>query len=64
MLTKILDHLKDAHIPIGLLVFGITTAYHFKTHLDLGPQYCNSIYALYAFLTGHAWANRDTTPGQ
>ena len=64
MLNKIAAYLKDAHVPIGLAVFISTTAYHFKTHIDLGPQYCNSIYALYAFLAGHAYVNRDNTPGQ
>jgi hypothetical protein len=48
----------DFHIPVALLIFGTTTIYHFKTHLDLGSQYVNSIYALYAFLGGHAWINR------
>lgn len=48
----------DFHIPVALLIFGTTTIYHFRTHLDLGPQYVNSIYALYAFLGGHAWLSR------
>lgn len=50
-----LDRLKnDFHVPVGLAVFATTTIYHFHTHLDLGPNYTNSIYALYAFLGGHA----------
>lgn len=62
VLKKLSAYLKDAHIPIGLMVFATTTIYHFKTHVDLGPQYCNSIYALYAFLGGHAWVNKDSSP--
>ena len=58
-LKHLSTYLKDAHIPIGLLVFVTTTVYHFKTHIDLGPQYCNSIYALYGFLAGHAFVNRN-----
>lgn len=59
----ILDRLKnDFHIPVGLAVFATTTVFHFWTKQDLGPNYVNSIYALYAFLGGHAlgqmkWAN-------
>jgi hypothetical protein len=66
-LTGILDRLKnDFHIPVGLGVFGVTSVFHFWTGKDLGPQYVNSIYALYAFLGGHAlgqmkWGGGDAT---
>lgn len=52
--TLLLRIKADAHIPIALLVFSVTSVYHFWTGTDLGPQYVNSIYALYAFLGGHA----------
>lgn len=56
----LLDKLKtDFHIPIALIVFATTTVAHLWTSRDLGPQYVNSIYAMYAFLGGHAWINRD-----
>ena len=64
MLKSLLDKLKDSHIPIGLLVFAVTTFHHFYTHLDLGPSYVNSLYALYAFLGGHAFINRNNTDAQ
>lgn len=54
-LQTILDRLKnDFHVPVGVGVFIVTSVYHFWTKQDLGPQYVNSIYALYAFLGGHA----------
>lgn len=60
---SVLAKLKtDFHIPIALLVFAITTAYHFKTRIDLGQNYTNSIWALYAFLGGHAFFNRGGQP--
>jgi len=63
MLDKILSKLKtDFHIPVALLVFAITTGHHFYTHLDLGPEYTNSLYAMYAFLGGHAYINKNTPP--
>jgi hypothetical protein len=56
-LTTVLDKLKnDFHIPIAILVFAITTTIHVWTQRDLGPQYVNSIYAMYLFLGGHAGA--------
>ena len=56
MLDKLIDKLKnDFHIPIALLIFAVTTTMHLWTKRDLGPQYCNSLYALYAFLGGHAY---------
>lgn len=45
---------NDAHIPIALFVFLVTSAYHFHTGKDLGPGYVSSLYAFYAFLGGHA----------
>lgn len=45
---------NDAHIPIALLVFTVTTAYHFHTGHDLGSGYVSSLYAFYGFLGGHA----------
>ena len=62
MFAKMIERLKnDFHIPIALLIFAITTGMHVWTKRDLGPQYCNSLYALYAFLGGHAFVNRDKT---
>ena len=61
MLNELLAKLKtDFHIPVALLVFAVTTGFHFYTHVDLGSQYTNSLYAMYAFLGGHAYINRDT----
>ena len=58
LLDTILDKLKnDAHIPIGLFIFLVVSVYHFHTGKDLGPQYVNSIYAVLAFLGGHAFCN-------
>lgn len=45
---------NDAHVPIAIFVFLVTSAYHFHTGKDLGTNYTNSIYALYGFLGGHA----------
>lgn len=59
MWQKILGALKDAHVPIAIIVFAATSFYHFHTKVDLGPNYCNSIYAMYGFLAGHAWVNKD-----
>src|SRR5271157_5965846 len=51
----LLDKLtNDSHVPIAILVFAITSAYHFHTGKDLGTNYTNTIYALYGFLGGHA----------
>ena len=61
-MTKLLDRLKnDAHIPIALAVFAVTSFAHFKTGHDLGPQYVNSIYAMYAFLGGHAYIQKGSS---
>lgn len=69
-LKNFLDKLtNDSHVPIALLVFAVTSAYHFHTGKDLGTNYTNSLYALYGFLGGHAlvyqkWpdANHDGIP--
>ena len=50
ILSKITN---DGHVPIALLVFVVTTAYHFHTQHDLGPSYVSSLYAFYGFLAGH-----------
>jgi len=44
---------NDLHVPIALVVFAITTAYHFHTGKDLGSGYVSSLYAFYGFLGGH-----------
>jgi hypothetical protein len=55
MWSTMLDKLKnDFHVPIAILIFAVTSVMHFATKADLGPQYVNSLYALYAFLAGHA----------
>lgn len=61
LLNKIVN---DFHIPVALLVFAATTAYHFYTHLDLGQNYVDSIKFFYLFLAGHAaayqkWPDQD-----
>lgn len=63
VITKLMDYLKDAHMLVALLVFTVTTFVHVHTKVDLGPQYVNSLYAMYAFLGGHAWANRNNGNG-
>jgi hypothetical protein len=59
MFAKIMAFLKDAHMLVAVLMLAATTTYHFSTHMDLGPQYVNSLYAAYAFLGGHSFVNRD-----
>jgi hypothetical protein len=44
---------NDLHVPIAIVVFVTTTAFHFKTSKDLGPGYVNSLYAFYGFLGAH-----------
>jgi hypothetical protein len=54
-LKGFLDKLtNDAHVPIALFVFVVTSAYHFHTGKDLGSGYVSSLYAFYGFLGGHA----------
>ena len=51
----LLDKLtNDAHVPIAIFVFLVTSGYHFHTGKDLGANYTSTIYALYGFLGGHA----------
>lgn len=50
-------------VPIALIVFGATSAYHFHTGRDLGVNYTNSLYALYAFLAGHAFVQGKYSGG-
>ena len=55
-LESFLDKLKnDVHVPVALLIFSSTSVFHFWKHVDLGANYTNSLYALYAFLGGHAY---------
>ena len=49
---------NDAHIPIALVVFATTSFMHFRTHVDLGANYTNSVYALYGFLSAHGAAQQ------
>ena len=44
---------NDMHVPIALVVFTVTTIFHFKTGKDLGSGYVSSLYAFYGFLAGH-----------
>lgn len=44
---------NDMHVPIALVVFAVTTFYHFHTGKDLGSGYVSSLYAFYSFLAGH-----------
>jgi hypothetical protein len=58
---------NDCHVPIALLVFVVTTAYHFHTQRDLGPGYVSSLYAFYGFLAGHfgcsqVWPDKPSQP--
>jgi hypothetical protein len=54
-MKNLLDKLtNDAHVPIALFVFVVTSAYHFHTGKDLGANYTSSLYAFYGFLGGHA----------
>lgn len=65
-INKIRDWiLTESHIPVGLSVFSVTSIYHFVTGHDLGANYVNSIYAMYAFLGAHgiAQAKWNTTGG-
>ena len=56
-LDSILERLRtDFHVPVAVMVFVTVTVYHFRTGHDLGTNYVNSIYAMYAFLGGHAIA--------
>jgi hypothetical protein len=53
-INKIRDWiLTESHVPVGLCVFIVTSICHFRSHLDLGANYTNSLYALYGFLGAH-----------
>jgi hypothetical protein len=55
----ILEKVKSyGHVPVALFVFLVTWATTVFTKRDLGPQFVNSIYAMYGFLAGHAWVGR------
>ena len=47
---------NDAHVPIALFVFVVTSIFHFHTGKDLGSGYVSSLYGFYGFLAGHAAA--------
>lgn len=54
MWANVFDKLQTyAHIPVAIVVFIVTTIIHVKTHADLGPNYVNSLYAMYGFLAAH-----------
>jgi len=44
---------NDLHVPIAVMVFTVTTVYHFVSGKDLGSGYVSSLYAFYSFLAGH-----------
>jgi len=48
--------INDAHIPIAIGIFIVTTTYHFVSGKDLGSNYVSSLYGIYAFLGAHAAA--------
>lgn len=41
---------NDLHVPIALVVFVVTSVYHFHSGKDLGSGYVSSLYAFYGFL--------------
>ena len=60
---------NDLHVPIALLVFGVTSGFHFYTGKDLGSGYVSSLYAFYGFLgaqfgLSQKWPDKDTHEGQ
>jgi hypothetical protein len=62
MLKKLLDLLKDAHVPIGLFIFIVGTVVHWLHGLD--ASFVAFTTTVLGFLGGHAYINRDNTPGQ
>ena len=56
--TVLAKFTNDLHVPIALLVFAVTTVYHFHSGKDLGSGYVSSLYALYGFLGGHFAASQ------
>ena len=53
---------SDAHVPVALFVFVVTTVIHTITKRDLGANYTNSLYAFYGFLTGHGLTQAKYNP--
>lgn len=53
---------SDGHIPVALFVFVVTTIIHVITKRDLGPQYVNSLYAMYGFLAGDKYFQNKYGP--
>jgi hypothetical protein len=58
---------NDSHVPVALLVFTVTTVYHFHTGKDLGANYVSGLYAFYGFLGAHfgcsqVWPDKPTDP--
>jgi hypothetical protein len=52
------------HIVLATACQGAIIVYHFKTGHDIGNGVQNTVYAFYAFLTGHAatyqkWPDKD-----
>jgi hypothetical protein len=55
-LSEFISKIKsDAHVPVALFVFIVTTTIHTITKRDLGANYTNSLYAFYGFLAGHGF---------
>lgn len=62
-LSEFVDKVKsNAHVPVALFVFVVTTAIHTITKRDLGANYTNSLYAFYGFLTGHGLTQAKYNP--
>lgn len=59
---------NESHVPVALLVFGVTSAYTMYTGKDLQPGYVSSLYAFYGFLGAHfassqVWPDKPDQPG-
>jgi hypothetical protein len=48
--TVLAKFTNDLHVPIALVVFIVTSVYHFHSGKDLGSGYVSSLYAFYGFL--------------
>ncbi len=48
--TMLAKMTNDMHVPIALVVFIVTSVYHFHSGKDLGSGYVSSLYAFYGFL--------------
>ena len=57
MFKKLMDLLKDAHVPIGLFIFVVGSAIHIWHGLD--ASFVAFTTTVLGFLGGHAWVNRD-----